>query len=56
VKRHGEQANSIARSLIMATHGHVELWLCSGESDPGPYIEAATRTAIAILAPPSVQA
>jgi len=50
---HGEQAESLARSLIMAVHGHVELWLCSGDQDPAPYIAAATRTALAILATPA---
>lgn len=52
VPRHGDQANSLARSLIMSVHGHVELWLCSGEEDPTAYIDAATRTALAILAAP----
>ncbi len=48
---HGPEAPAIARSLIMAVYGHIELWLCSGERDPAPFIEAATRTALAIAAP-----
>lgn len=55
-KQHGLQALSVARSLIMAVQGHVELWLCAGsEADPKPYVEAATRTALAIAAPPTVR-
>jgi AcrR family transcriptional regulator len=54
-KQHGPRALSVARSLIMAVHGHVELWLCAGlETDPKPYAEAATRTALAIAAAPPV--
>jgi AcrR family transcriptional regulator len=52
-KRHGNHADSLARSLIMSVHGHVELWLCSGEEDPSAYVHAATRTAMAILAAPT---
>ena len=49
-KQHGDRATSLARSLIMAVHGHVDLWLCSGDSNPAPHIAAATRTALAIFA------
>lgn len=44
-----ERAVELARALIMAVHGHVELWLCSGDADPKPFIESATRSAMAIV-------
>jgi AcrR family transcriptional regulator len=49
---HGERATELARALVMSVQGHVEFFLCSGESDPTPYVESATRTAIAIALVP----
>jgi AcrR family transcriptional regulator len=45
---HGDRAMSLARALIMSVQGHLEFFLCSGETDPTPYVESATRTALAI--------
>ncbi|MFI5314521.1 MAG: TetR/AcrR family transcriptional regulator [Myxococcota bacterium] len=48
-----ERARSIARSLVMTVHGHVELWLCSDPADSKQFIESATRAALAILNEPA---
>jgi AcrR family transcriptional regulator len=48
---HGTHAMALARALIMSIQGHLEFFLCSGESDPTPYVESATRTALAIARP-----
>lgn len=45
---HGDQATDLARALIMSIQGHLEFFLCSGSDDPRPYVESATRTALAI--------
>jgi AcrR family transcriptional regulator len=45
-----ERSSSIARSLVLAVHGHVELWLCSEPSDAKTFVDAATQTSLAILA------
>ncbi|MCP5056483.1 MAG: TetR/AcrR family transcriptional regulator [bacterium] len=37
-----------AGSIVAATFGQVELWICSGGGDPGPHREAAIRSARAI--------
>jgi AcrR family transcriptional regulator len=44
-----DEARSLARSLIMTVHGHVELWLCSDPADSKQFIESATRAALALL-------
>jgi len=49
---HGEHAMELARALIMSVQGHLEFFLCSGDTDPTPYVESATRTAIAIASQP----
>jgi AcrR family transcriptional regulator len=47
---HGEHAPDLARALIMSVQGHLEFFLCSGgDADPKPYVESATRTALAIV-------
>ncbi len=48
---HGHQALNLARALIMSVQGHLEFFLCSGETDPTPYVESATRTVLAIARP-----
>ena len=45
----GDQARSVARTLVMAIQGHVELWLCADPADTKQYVESATRAAIAIV-------
>lgn len=37
-----------ARALVLGVHGHVELWLCSGEEDPTPFRDGALRVALAL--------
>ena len=48
---HGADAMGLARALIMSVQGHLEFFLCSGDTDPTPYVESATRTALAIARP-----
>src|SRR5262245_52970560 len=44
-----EEARSLARTLVMAIQGHVELWLCADPADTKQYIESATRAALALV-------
>lgn len=48
---HSNHAMARARALIMSVQGHLAFFLCSGEADPAPFVESATRTALAIARP-----
>jgi AcrR family transcriptional regulator len=48
---HGAHAMDLARALVMSVQGHLEFFLCSGATDPTPFVESATRTALAIARP-----
>ena len=51
-RHQGDRALALSRSLIMAVQGHIQFWLCSGDSDPAPFAKAAARAAFAIAATP----
>ena len=43
------RAQDIGHAVVMAVHGYVDLWLCSGEDDPGRFRSRAIEAAHAIL-------
>ncbi len=43
LRRPMNQALPLAQEIVRSLHGHVDVWLCSGEEDPGPYRESALR-------------
>jgi AcrR family transcriptional regulator len=44
-----EESRSLARTLVMTIHGHVDLWLCADPVDTKQFIESATRAALALV-------
>jgi len=45
-----EEVYATAQALVLAVHGHLEAWLCSGEPEPAPWREGALRAVRAIAA------
>lgn len=44
-----EKTLPYAHALVVAIHGYADLWVCSGDPDPTPYIDGATRVASALV-------